>query len=119
MNIEDKINTSLNEIDYVLNQKVKVYFVNIVENAVLVNSEGLPNIFVMKKELNENIIKEKLEYLMSTKVVNLKNVYAVDGQDRYYCFDFEDSNILSSYYYIPIFEITNTDFLKLLKDIID
>lgn len=119
MNIEDKINVSLNEIDYVLNQTVKVYFVNIIGNTILVSKDGLPNVLVMKKELNENIIKEKLEYLMSSKIINLKNIHTVDGQDRYYCFDFEDSNILSSYYYIPISEITNTNFLKLLKDIID
>lgn len=119
MNIEDKINVSLNEIDYVLNQTVKVYFVNIIGNTILVSKDGLPNVLVMKKELNENIIKEKLEYLMSSKIINLKNIHTVAGQDRYYCFDFEDSNILSSYYYIPISEITNTNFLKLLKDIID
>lgn len=119
MNIEDKINVSLNEIDYVLNQTVKVYFVNIIGNTILVSKDGLPNVLVMKKELNENIIKEKLEYLMSSKIINLKNIHTVDGQDRYYCFDFEDSNILSSYYYIPISKITNTNFLKLLKDIID
>lgn len=119
MNIEDKINVSLNEIDYVLNQTVKVYFVNIIGNTILVSKDGLPNVLVMKKELNENIIKEKLEYLMSSKIISLKNIHTVDGQDRYYCFDFEDSNILSSYYYIPISEITNTNFLKLLKDIID
>lgn len=119
MNIEDKINVSLNEIDYVLNQTVKVYFVNIIGNNILVSKDGLPNVLVMKKELNESIIKEKLEYLMSSKIINFKNIHTVDGQDRYYCFDFEDSNILSSYYYIPISEITDMNFLKLLKDIID
>lgn len=119
MNIDERIDNSLNEIDFVLNQKVKVYFVNIVNNKVLVNNEGLPTITVLKKDLDNNFIKEKLEYFMGCSITNLKAVSTVDGNGRYYCFDFVENNILSGYFYQEISEFTNFEFLKLLKDILD
>ena len=119
MDIQERINNSLNEIDFILNQYVKVYFVNIVNNKVLVNNDGLPNITVLKKDLDNNFIKEKLEYFMGCSITNLKAVSAVDGEGRYYCFDFAEHNILNSYFYQEISKCTDFEFLKLLKDILD
>lgn len=119
MKIEEKINNSLNEIDFVLNQSVTVYFVNLIDNKILINNNGLPNLMLLKKEIKDDIVKNKLEYLLGTSITNLKSVYTVEGNGRYYTFDFVDKNILSSYYYQNIYEIIDTEFLKLLKKILN
>ena len=119
MKIEDRIENSLKEIDMLLQQKVTVYFVNLIGDKILINNNGLPSLVLQKKDLNNTVIQNKLEYLLGTNIKNLKSINNVEDNNRYYSFEFEEENVLSSYFYQNIYEITNTDFLKLIKDIYD
>ena len=73
MKIEDRIENSLKEIDMLLEQKVTVYFVNLIGDKILINNNGLPSLVLQKKDLNNTVIQNKLEYLFGT---NIKNFYA-------------------------------------------
>ena len=71
-----------------------------------------------KSELNIDNIKKNLEYLMGASVRNIRNL-KVDSVDRYYAFDFEDKNILSTYKYISIDELNDIELLREIKDCLD
>lgn len=118
MNLNEKLDNTIKKIDGLLEEEVKVFFINIIDENILIRNQLLPSITLKKSELNLDTLKNKIEFLMGTEVKNIKDCNVI-GKERYYIFDFVDRNILNSYSYIPLVELDDLELLKKIKDSLD
>lgn len=109
MNLESKIEYNTKIIDNLLNQPVKVNFLYIVNDKVLVDCNNqLPSVELLKKDLNDNNLIKSASDLLGKDVLDIRQVLINDENYgvRYYIINLNDIYMGSDYKYVN-FDIEN------------
>lgn len=124
--LNKKLNDSLNMVSILLNEDVKVYFININNGNVLVDSKtsDLVNVTVKKGDIGNIDIKKILEEKLNIKLNGIEDIpieYYKDFSRRYYTIGIDKYSILnldSGYIYTNIDNIYDTISLNVLKELL-
>lgn len=124
--LEKKLHESMDMVSKILNEDVVVYFININNGAILINSKTseIVNFNIKKEQLGKINYKNILGEYLNIEVTNVKEVpFEIynDYSRRYYIIDLNKNNILnldSSYIYTSVNNIEDSVSLKVIKELL-
>ena len=123
---EKELHKSMDMVNKILKEDVKVYFININNEAILIDSKSseIVNFVIKKEELGKieykNILKDKLKINVS-KVEEVPFEYYNDFKRRYYIITLDKKDILdldSNYIYTNIRNIEDNKSLDVIKELL-
>jgi len=123
---EKELHKSMDMVNKILKEDVKVYFININNEAVLIDSKSseIVNFVIKKEELGKieykNILKDKLKINVS-RVEEVPFEYYNDFKRRYYIITLDKKDILdldSNYIYTNIRNIEDNKSLDVIKELL-
>lgn len=123
---EKELHKSMDMVNKILKEDVKVYFININNEAVLIDSKSseIVNFVIKKEELGKieykNILKDKLKIKVS-RVEEVPFEYYNDFKRRYYIITLDKKDILdldSNYIYTNIRNIEDNKSLDVIKELL-